>query len=426
MMKRLLVGGAAAIALCVLWVTLIVTVAALESPFETSRDARAFMQAARDGVKDAEVGNCAIALIEDGHIVDSYIYYLDEPVDAGTLFQMASISKWITSWGVMALVRQGRLELDVPVSRYLTRWQLPSSEFNNGGVTVRRLLTHTAGLTDGLGYLGFAPGRQVQQLEDSLTYAADRAPEANGRVRVGYAPGSHWKYSGGGFTLLQLLIEEVTHDRFAHYMQQAVFEPLGMKRTTFDEDEAMQRGVATSYEPPDLIRANHYRFAALASASLYSDLIDISRFALAHFAGEDGTLPGRGVLEPQMLVEMRTPAARAFGGGVWGFGTILYARSGASDHVFGHDGENPPAISHAVRIEPVTRSGIVIMSSGSREFATRVAADWLDWKTAVNYIGLRLPHLFRIFIVGAAVIVLVVAAWMIYGMYVPTRRLPER
>jgi CubicO group peptidase (beta-lactamase class C family) len=420
MMKRLLAGGAVAIALCAAWAMLLVTVAVLESQPETGGDPRTFMQAARDGAKDAQVGNCAIALIEDGHIVDSYVYSPNDPVHYGTLFQMASISKWVTSWGVMALVRQGRLELDVPVSRYLTRWHLPPSEFNNDGVTVRRLLNHTAGLTDGLGYLGFPPGRQVQQLEDSLTYAADRAPEADGHVRVGYAPGSRWKYSGGGFTLLQLLIEEVTHDRFAHFMQQTVFEPLGMTRTTFDETSAVERGIATSYgpgrEPETIVRAMHYRFAASAAASLYSDLIDISRFALAHFPGEDGTLPGRGVLPPQMLVDMRAPVVRVFGGGVWGLGTRLYARSGTSDYVFGHDGGNYPAISHAVRIDPVTRSGIVVMSSGSRGFASGVAVDWLYWKSTVNTFGPRLPHLLRTFVIGAAVIVLVMAAWMIYGL----------
>src|SRR5262249_7639237 len=159
-----------------------------------------------------------------------------------------------------------------------------------------------------------------------------------------------------------------------------VLEPLGMRRTTFDENSAVERGIATSYAPgrvpATLIRAKHYRFAALAAASLYSDLADMSRFAMAHLPGEDGTLPGRGVLQPQMLVEMRAPAVRVFGGGIWGLGTRIYARSGASDHVFGHDGGNYPAISHAVRIDPVTRSGIVVMSSGSRGFASAVAADW--------------------------------------------------
>jgi CubicO group peptidase (beta-lactamase class C family) len=423
-MKRLLAVAAVAIALCAVWATVVGTVAVLESQPRTGVDAPAFMRAVRDGVKDLELGNCAIALIEDGHIVDSYIYSRNDSVHYGTLFQMASISKWVTSWGVMALVRRGRLELDVPVSRYLTRWQLPPSEFNNDGVTVRRLLSHTAGLTDGLGYRGFEPGSQVQRLEDSLTYAADRAPEVDGRVRVGYAPGSRWKYSGGGFTLLQLLIEEVTHDGFGHFMQQTVFEPLGMTRTTFDENSAVGLGIATPYAPgrvPDtLVPAKHYRFAALAAASLYSDLTDMSRFALAHLSGEDGMPPGRGVLPPEMLVEMRAPVARALASGDWGLGTTLYARSGASDHVFGSDGGNYPAISHAVRIDPVTRSGIVVMSSGGRGFSPGVAADWLYWKTAVNYLGLRLPHFLQIFAIGTAVIILFVTAWMIWNA--PSRR----
>lgn len=119
------------------------------------------------------------------------------------------------------------------------------SEFDNNGVTVRRLLSHTAGLTDGLGYHGFPATARAQSLEDSLTYAADRMPDVDGHVRVGHAPGSRFQYSGGGFALLQLIIEEVTHDRFAHFMQQTVLGPVGMTRSTYDEDVAMARGVAT-------------------------------------------------------------------------------------------------------------------------------------------------------------------------------------
>jgi CubicO group peptidase (beta-lactamase class C family) len=85
----------------------------------------------------------------------------------------------------MTLVEDGRLDLDTPVQTYLTRWSLPESEFGNDGVTVRRLLSHTAGLTDGLGYAGFAPGIEVQALTDSLTRAADASPGADGRVLVG-------------------------------------------------------------------------------------------------------------------------------------------------------------------------------------------------------------------------------------------------
>ena len=73
----------------------------------------------------------------------------------------------------MKLVDNGQLDLDAPVSNYLTRWQLPPSPFNNQEVTVRRLLSHTAGLTDGLGYSGFEEGHPLQSLEQSLTKAAD-------------------------------------------------------------------------------------------------------------------------------------------------------------------------------------------------------------------------------------------------------------
>jgi CubicO group peptidase (beta-lactamase class C family) len=418
MTKRLLAAAGVAVALCTLWSTLVV-IRALQgwfTPLATAGDASAFMAAAGERVKSAGIGNCALALIEDGRIFDSYFYSVGDPIDGGTLFQMASVSKWVTSWGIMSLVRQGRLDLDAPVSRYLTRWQLPPSKFDNQGVTVRRLLSHTAGLTDELGYRGFPPGTQAQSLEESLTYAADRMPGVDGHVRVGSAPGSRWQYSGGGFALLQLIVEEVTHDRFEHFMQQTVFEPLGMTRTTFDEDAAMTRGVATSYTE-SLAPAAHYHFSAPAAASLYSDLTDLTRFVMAHMRGDDGSPPGRGVLPPETLVEMRVPTARLYGVDVWGLGTQLFAKRETSDYLFGPDGESYPAISHAVRIDPATRSGIVILSSGKEGFAMKLAADWVYWKTGTVNNGFdlvdRLAQLPRTIAIGAGVIVVLVAAWAI-------------
>jgi CubicO group peptidase (beta-lactamase class C family) len=418
MMKRALPAAALAVGLCAIWSMLVVTVAlqGWSTPLAMRGDARAFIAAAGERVKAAGVGNCALALIEGGRIFDSYYYSAGAPVDGGSLFQMASVSKWVTSWGIMSLVRQGRLELDAPVSRYLTRWQLPPSEFDNDGVTVRRLLSHTAGLTDGLGYLGFPPGTPAQSLEDSLTYAADRMPGIDGHVRVGSAPGSRWQYSGGGFALLQLIIEEVTHDRFAHFMRKTVLDPLGMTSSTFDEDAAMAHGIAISYAE-HLVPATHYHFASPAAASLYSNLNDMARFVTAHLPGEDDQPPGRGVLPPETLVDMRAPTARMLGVDVWGLGTMLFAKSGSSDHVFGHDGANYPAIRHAVRIDPVTRSGIVILSSGSDGFATRLAADWVYWKTGNVKNGIdfmdRLAHVARTIAIGAGVIVVLAVAWVI-------------
>ena len=116
----------------------------------------------------------------------------------------------MTAWGVMVLVENGEIDLDRPVSEYLTRWQLPDSDFDHSGVTVRRLLSHIAGLSDGLGYDGFDRPEDVQSTEDSLTRARDASPGNAGVVILGSEPGSEWNYSGGGYTILQLLIEEVS------------------------------------------------------------------------------------------------------------------------------------------------------------------------------------------------------------------------
>jgi len=418
-MKRTLIAVAAAVGIGVLWSAFVVTAALqgwFESPIVPRGDARAFMDAIVARADAAHVGNVAIALIDDGRVFDTHFSSKGDAVDSQTLFQMASVSKWITAWGVMALVERGRIDLDAPVSKYVTRWSLPPSEYDNDGVTVRRLLSHTAGLTDGLGYRGFAPGETPQTLEESLTFARDRMPGAEGHVRVGRAPGSRWQYSGGGFTLLQTMIEDVTQQTFADYMAQTVFEPLGMARTTFDEDVATVRGIATSYGF-DLKPATHYRFTALAAASLYSDIDDLTRFVLAHLPGDDGAPPGRGVLHPETLVTMRTPQAHVYGRDLWGLGTMLLTARGA-DHVFGHDGDNFPAINHAIRVDPISRSAIIVLSSGDGALASKLAADWTRWKTdRVDFMGFArgLSRTLRTVAIGAGAILLAALAWAWFG-----------
>ena len=343
-------------------------------------NARAFMDASVDEIDANYNGNVAFVLIQDGQIFDDYFVSVGQPVDRDTLFQVASLSKWITAWGVMALVEEGKLDLDVPVSTYLTRWQLPESEYDNDGVTVRRLLSHTAGLTDGLGYSGFSPGTDVQGLEDSLARAADASPGADGRVRVAHAPGSKWKYSGGGYTLLQLLIEEATEETFESYMQRAIFQPLGMSRSTFVIDENNTSNLASFYDV-DGTQAIHYHFTSLAATSLYTTTSDLTRLIQAHLPGPNGEPAGRGVLKPETLRQMREPHASEWGFAIWGLGTMLYAPNGDDDFVIGHDGDNEPAINTAARLNPATGDGIVVLETGNPLLATTLAGEWVYWQT---------------------------------------------
>ncbi len=350
------------------------------SPLVPRGDTQAFMNALVREVETTRAGNVGLALIEDGSVYAEHMSSVGEPVDRDTVFQVASLSKWITAWGVMALVEQGRFDLEAPVSRYLTRWALPETGFDNDGVTIRRLLSHTAGLTDGLGYAGFAPVSPVQTLVASLTQAADASPGASGRVQVGYAPGERFEYSGGGYTLLQLLIEEVSGETFEAYMQRAVFEPLGMDHSTFVWDETRGFKLAPSFGV-DSTPTPYLRFTSLAATSLYTTVGDMTTFLQAHLPGARGEPVGRGVLTANALQLMREPHASQLGQEIWGLGTMLYAPNSAGGFVVGHDGNNEPAINTAVRLNPATGNGIVILETGNRLLATRLAGEWVFWET---------------------------------------------
>jgi CubicO group peptidase (beta-lactamase class C family) len=354
-------------------------------------------------------------MIEDGAVYGEHAVSIGDAVDRNSVFQVASVSKWITTWGVLALVKEGRLELDAPVDRYLTRWKLPESEFDHGGVTPRRLLSHTAGLTDGLGYAGFEAGKPLQTLEQSLTRAADAMPGRSGAVRVGYAPGESWQYSGGGYTLLQLLVEEVTGESFESYMQRAVLQPLGMRHSTFEWTADPGSRLATSYDGSSRPAALR-RFTALAAASLYTTVPDLTRFLQAQLPGPGGAPAGRGVLTPELLHEMWRPHASRLGRDIWGLGTVLYARNGQGGFVVGHDGMNEPAINTAVRLDPASGDGIVVLQTGSPVLATRLAGEWVLWKTGnVDLLALvsEAPDALRTLAYGSAALVVaaLTAAW---------------
>ena len=350
------------------------------SPLAPRGDTRAFMDAISEEIEAKRAGNVACALVEAGSVYDEHMSSVGKPVDRDTVFQVASLSKCVTAWGVMALVEQGRVDLDAPVSRYLSRWALPETGFDNAGVTIRRLLSHTAGLTDGLGYAGFEPGTPVQTLEASLSHAADASPGASSVVQVGYEPGTDWQYSGGGYTLLQLLVEEVSGERFEAYMQRTVFEPLGMEHSTFVWEGGRGSKLAAFYDV-DSTPATYYRFTAQAATSLYTTVADLTRFIQVHLPGPQGEPVGRGVLMAETLELMRQPHASRVGQDIWGLGTILYAGNGAGAYIIGHDGINEPAINTAVRFNPTTGNGIVILETGNRLLATRLAGEWVFWET---------------------------------------------
>jgi CubicO group peptidase (beta-lactamase class C family) len=347
-------------------------------PIAKSKTPASFLEAVNREMNKQFVGNFAMAIMKNGSVEYEKFYSAGKPVDKNTVFQVSSLSKWISAVGIMKLVEDRKLDLDVPVSNYLTRWQLPPSKFNNEEVTVRRLLSHTAGLTDGLGYSGFKTGTRIQSLEESLTKAADADEGISGEVRVGIKSGE-FKYSGGGYTLLQLLVEEVSGQSFASYMEENVFVPLNMTHSSYVWEDASGLALAEFYNS-DESKAAHYRYTSLAATSLYTSLADIELLFQAFLKGKNNEPIGRNMLKPETLAKMREPHGKAMGVDIWGLGTVLYATTDGNDFIIGHDGKSTPPINTAVRLNPETGDGIIVLETGNPTLATKLASEWVFWK----------------------------------------------
>ncbi len=169
----------------------------------------------------------SIAIIEQGKIKEIRNYgYADKEekklVTDETRFKIASVSKTVTSYAVMQLVEQGKLDLDAPVNQYLTKWKIPQSEYGENKVTLRTLLSHTAGLTGSNEYGYTEP---LPSIDEALSMHD---------VKLKREPGTLFEYSEfTGHGICQLVIEEVTGMSFEEYMVTQVFEPLGMYQTDY-------------------------------------------------------------------------------------------------------------------------------------------------------------------------------------------------
>jgi CubicO group peptidase (beta-lactamase class C family) len=168
-------------------------------------------------------------------------------------FQAGSVSKPVAAFVALRLVNSGLLELDQDVNERLVSWQLP----DGAGVTLRRLLTHTAGLG-----VPFCPGYEPGAALPTLVQVLDgRPPAVTEPVRVEAPPAGTFRYSGGGYALLQLLLEDVTATRFADLAHALAFEPLGMTNSTFEQRTGPW-----------------HRYPEQAAAGLWTTATDLTRF----------------------------------------------------------------------------------------------------------------------------------------------------
>jgi len=332
------------------------------------------------------VPGLSLAIIQDGRIVETRVYGVTESggserVTPVTLFQAGSISKPVSALGALRLVEQGRLDFDVDVNQTLKSWKVQGNTFTAAKpVTLRGLLSHTAGLT----VHGF-PGYDVNAPMPTLVQVLDGAPPANtAPVRVDIEPGSMWRYSGGGYTVMQQMVLDVTGQSFPDYMRQAVLGPLGMTHSSFEQPLPAALAVATArghYADQTPVRGRWHVYPEMAAAGLWTTPTDLARVAIEVQQSLAGT--SSRVISPAMTRRMLTEVKDGYGlgFGVQGTGRTLQ---------FSHNGRDEGFDASLVALA-ATGQGIAVMinaNDNSRMVGriTNFVARKYGWPTASTYV----------------------------------------
>ena len=289
-------------------------------------------------MKHYGVPGLSIAVIRDSKIEWAKGYGLADveekkPVAAETLFQAGSISKPVSAMAALVLVQDGKLSLTTDINTYLKTWKVPSNEHTaKAPVTLERLLSHTAGLTVH-GFPGYAAGAAVPTVPQVLdgTAPANTAP-----VRVDLDPGTQYRYSGGGYTIAQLAMTEVTGQPFPELMQRLVLGPLGMKESTYDQPlpAALVPLAAAGYrEDGKPVEGKRHVYPEMAAAGLWTTPSDLARFAIGVQRMDAG---GRGPLTKASVDNMLTPRLEGYGlgFGIRDEGESRYFEHGGADEGF--------------------------------------------------------------------------------------------
>ena len=351
-------------------------------------------------MEDYQIPGVSIALIHDKQMVWSNAYgyadiQQDRKMTVDTVCRVESISKPVTAWGVLKLAEDGRIHLDEPLDQYLKNWEVPKSSFPVDSMTIRQLLSHTSGMPLGTIGLEYSPEARIPGLEESLSKEATLIRE----------PGTAFAYSNVGFNLLELLIQEVTEQRFSEYMDKEIFKPLGMNHSSFDWSDEMNPKVPVGYD----LKGNPvpvYVYSEKASGGMFANVEDVAHFLIAGMAGTNND--GNQVLNPSSVNELYNPAADIPGmyGMVsesYGLGYFIDITPDGKKAVF-HGGQGHGWMTHFHSF-PDAGEGIVILTNSQRSWPliSYILRDWSRWSLATK--------------VGMEIILLgMVAMWVVIGL----------
>jgi CubicO group peptidase (beta-lactamase class C family) len=311
-----------------------------------------------DRMRELKVPAVSVAVFQYGQIEWTRAWgYADaearRKANPDTRFQAASISKPVAAVAALALVSRGRFSLDENVNKYLKSWRVPENQFTAAEkVTLRRLLSHSAGTTVS-GFRGYSARDDVPTL---LQVLAGNKPANSAPIVVDIPVGSRWRYSGGGITVVQQMIEDETGKPFAQAARELVLEPFGMKHSTFLQPlpADLRDDAATGYRSTgDAVDGKYHTYPEQAAAGLWTTPEDLARFAieLQKIAAGKSTKVMNEALADDML-------KRQFED--WGLGVAVEGEGAAARFAHGGANEGFRCVLNAYR---AAASGVVVMTN---------------------------------------------------------------
>lgn len=314
----------------------------------------------------------------------------NEPVTPDTLFQAGSISKPVAALAALRLVQDGRLSLDEDVNAKLTSWKVPENEFTKEQkVTLRRLLTHNAGLT----VHGF-PGYAADAALPTVIQVLDGQKPANtAAVRVDTVPGKIWRYSGGGYTVMQQLVADVAKQPFAEVAKRLVLDPAGMRHSTYEQPlpARLAAQAATAHRAGQPIKGRFHAYPEMAAAGLWTTPSDLALLAVElqkSLAGKSNK-----IISKEMTAQM---LSRQFQ--TWGLGPDVEIKNGVVK--FSHGGQDEGFEAYWVGYGD--GRGAAVMTNGDRgtplamEIIRSIAREygWDDYPSAEREVAKVDPKIY--------------------------------
>lgn len=234
-------------------------------------------------MQETGIKGLSIAVIKDHKIHWAKGYGMadvaeNRPVTTSTRFQAASISKSLNSMGQLKLVQQGKIDPEADINNYLKSWKFPyDSMTGSRKISLYQLLSHTAGL-DIHGFPGYKRTADLPTVPQILN---GEKPANTKKVHSLFAAGNKFKYSGGGTTITQQLLMDVTGEPYATYMEREVLKPLGMLHSSYEQPISDTANLATGYygsgQP---VLGKYHVYPEQAAAGLWTTPSDLARYII--------------------------------------------------------------------------------------------------------------------------------------------------